>query len=733
MLREVQPPFVSLVECRRVSEPIGGDALVLDVEVERGQAPPIDIHPSECIAVIFWDDDDYYPEVLALRADFPQVPHVNMRTEEFPRSLCLYEEPWAEAKLGWTPRNYIERIRRWLADTAEDRLHRPDQPLELIVEHSLISLVIPAELMDGETTSVPDSLQIFRAGPTGPHTTLVAVPRSEQSDQEGATNAPEFLAMVVRSAPQVHGVIRRLPQDLRDLHSMLSGAGVDLLETIRQNIRAWKSAGETMEHGLALLIHLPKTRHARGPIESTDVRAFICFDGEKRASILSIGQAIGLWDITEGQPGFLLKVDDSREGSEIGLLCLNTLPAFTRRTAARLSGTEPVDMKIVTIGMGALGSQAFLNLVRCGWGDWTVVDRDYLLPHNAARHALPGSFIGSAKAMAMAVVADSTIAGKPIAKCIVADVLRPGAQADELSLAYQESELILDTSASVTVGRFLAHDIPATARRASLFLNPSGTDLVLLTEDVGRAVKLDALEAQYYRTVATDERLSGHLQDPHGRLRYGQSCADITSEISQEFIGLHAAIGSRAMRQAAGQPGPCIVLWLADPSDLSVTRIAPPVYPVVSQQTGDWLLVTDAYVVEKVQRLREEALPNETGGVLIGLFDMQRKIAYVVDALASPPDSTASPTSYIRGAQGLQSTVSKISDLTAGMLHFAGEWHSHPKGHGAIPSGLDRRAFQRLAAQREVDGYPALMLIVGDETALGWYLDALPPSDAALA
>ena len=33
-------------------------------------------------------------------------------------------------------------------------------------------------------------------------------------------------------------------------------------------------------------------------------------------------------------------------------------------------------------------------------------------------------------------------------------------------------------------------------------MNPRGTDLVLLAEDVGRSFPLDCLEMQYYRAIA---------------------------------------------------------------------------------------------------------------------------------------------------------------------------------------------------------------------------------------
>ena len=46
------------------------------------------------------------------------------------------------------------------------------------------------------------------------------------------------------------------------------------------------------------------------------------------------------------------------------------------------------------MGAGALGSQVIITLARSGFGNWTIVDEDDLLPHNLARHALNGFYVG---------------------------------------------------------------------------------------------------------------------------------------------------------------------------------------------------------------------------------------------------------------------------------------------------------------------------------------------------
>ena len=48
------------------------------------------------------------------------------------------------------------------------------------------------------------------------------------------------------------------------------------------------------------------------------------------------------------------------------------------------------------------------------------------------------------------------------------------------------------------------------------------------------------------------------------------------------------------------------------------------------------------------------------------------------------------------------------------MVDYVGEWHSHPKGVPATPSGLDVVLLAHLAAVLAADGVPGVMLIVGE-------------------
>lgn len=711
-------PFVRLVACLRVTTP-ETDVVILDVDPELPQRPVNDIRRTERIALAFGVNDRLPPEPLALRPDFPQVPHLNLTSQEIPRSLCLYDEPWSEAKLKWTVVGQIERLRRWLTLTARGELHEVDQPLEPLLLGPTSVLVLPPDVLASGDAAAP--LRVEGVKVDDLRWTYIAEAVGPQTEDRPSNEKVKFVATVIQASPHIHGIIRKQPVNLAELAGFLAGACDDLIGTLRRRLRTWSQdgvLGALLEARLILVLVLPKARHEGDEPEDQETWAFFCLP-----TIGEMGQALGIWQMQGPQPGWLISPDEAAGGQDVPLEPLNPMAAFTRERAATLNGLDRrEDLKLVAVGVGALGSQVFVNLMRSGYGEWTLVDDDIVLPHNLARHAVFGA-LGGPKAEVVAYLANATIAGAPIARAITADVSDPMLR-DGLVSALRDADVILDTSASIAVARGLARDVESNARRASLFLNLTGTDGVLLAEDLGRTLTLDVLEMQYYRAAVTVPELAEHLALPIGRMRYGIGCRDQTSRMPQELVALHAAVGSRAVRTALADDGPTILIWQAH-EDLSITPVRAATAMPSWYDVGEWKLCVDQAVLETVARFRQEKLPNETGGILVGAFDTQRRIAYVVDALPSPADSVEWPTLYIRGCRELNERVAVVEQRSAGNLRYIGEWHSHPNGHGVMPSDDDRKVFVWIGEAMLRDGLPPLMLIASANEH-GWYLDHLP-------
>ena len=703
--------YARLVECRRNDS--GKEIVVFDVEVELAQRRVCDIRRVERIALVFSDGGETrLPEVLALRSDFPKVPHLNFRDQEYPRSLCIFDEPPEEIRLHWSAPRVVERIRQWLALTAKGTLHLDDQPLEPLLPGSLYQLVVPHDLF----TAVSGSVILVVGKPIDSGHGIKTFIANRVEEKKTQPDGFGCVVTLIVAQPQLHGIIAAVPQSLSELHDFLSGGGVDLLGELRKRLKIWKAhSSSVVEATLILIVWLPKQRDAIASPETSDLRAFLT-----TIPIRKIGVEIGIWGDVDGALGDLIPPDETKTGQQVPLTLLNPHWAFSRETAVDVSGFEPEDeMKLVLVGVGALGSQMFMNLVRMGYGQWTLIDDDFLLPHNLGRHTLTETFIGFPKAQALAFMANGMLGGKPVAHGVVANVLDAS---DETAKAFAEAQMIIDVSTSIPAVRHLTQDVESSARRVSLFLNPKATDLVVLSEDQHRTLPLDMIEMQYYRHLLHEPALEHHLQRNDERLRYAASCRDISASIPQDLVALHAALSSRAVRTLASTEDASATVLVCNTSDLTVARYRIPLTAPIAHKFGEWTLYTDEWFINKVLTERAGKLPNETGGVLLGSYDMQRKIIYLVDTILSPPDSQEWPTVYIRGYDGLGQDLARVARITANQLTYAGEWHSHPAGVGCKPSHDDQKAFEWLGEVMELDGLPPLMLIVGDNNKYQFYL-----------
>jgi len=115
-----------------------------------------------------------------------------------------------------------------------------------------------------------------------------------------------------------------------------------------------------------------------------------------------------------------------------------------------------------------------------------------------------------------------------------------------------------------------------------------------------------------------------------------------------------------------------------------------------------WLSEAAAHLIREAAR---EALPDETGGVLVGVSVEKRP--WVTEAILVPSPKS-SPVYYeLSGAERRAAVEgARGRDRRQG---YIGEWHSHTYDIG--PSGLDRETMARLAGEGGEDGAPPVLLI----------------------
>ena len=701
LLADEQTDYFSLIDCRRSGK---NELVVVEVEPEVPQNPVNDIRRVEKIVIEFDHEDRLQPRVTASRRSFPRVIHTNVGLRDWQVNLCLFDRPYDEQKLNWTAAKFAAQLHHWLSRTARGDLHDPEQPLEQLFIGTSDRLILPSTCFDQDDVSLEKVLAVCQISAQDDAMILLAEEVTAIKDRKAR---PGFTLFVFEAKSRTHGRIEVQPGSLDELIRYLGDNRTQLIENLSKKLREFQDAGAVdLKLPLMLVVWFPMTRDGKSKPESVDVWAFgTC------QSALQVGAAIGLWgESNDTHGGVLLNRDTTKNGEGVELVMLKPSSLLTQVDGARCNGSPPSNCKYVSVGAGSLGSHVLEQSVRGGHGQWTTIDDDIMMPHNVARHVLTGWSIGLPKSEALSHHINSIYEDDPTS-AIVANVIQD--ENEELTTAFREAEVIVDLSASVAVSRRLAIDIASDARRVASFLSPSGRDSVFLAEPQDRSIRLDLLEMDYYRALILDPRLAQHLKTHGDKYRYANSCRDISVLLPHDAVVMHSSLASRQIQRLGNLA--VAKVFLAD-EELVTTCITIPVGGFSYLTASDWTVFISKPMLGSLLDERSRRLPKETGGVLLGAFDVSRRILYVVHDLPAPEDSCRRPTSFMRGHQDLGEKVESVRQQTKGQLDYVGEWHSHP-GKSTRPSAKDRALFDWLKEYRRNDGVPAVMAILGSETS----------------
>jgi len=722
----------TVLEQRRWSPPDPGPCDVVVVDCINDQVPTrnsFGVRPREQLALVLPRDPSKLPQVRALRRDFPCVMHLNLVPRGEPASLCLYFEPWAHTRRSWTAERFLQRILFWLTETAKGTLHRPDQPLEVLYFEPPIDVVMPPNWQE-ELNEQNKMLFICRVqGDEKRHTYRAMVVCRDEVDLKQIRET--FVIRVCINAI-VHGGVAALPATLGDLAEGLAARGSELLEPLRDGLaRVVGSSGVAPVTGqrCLLLLSIPTMRSAGGDVERVDVRGFLV-----PLDLATLGIRIGALteiatkglhypDIVVGAMGNT-RPPSAESWRGIPVVSIAVRNSVTRKFSRSASAVpeEKADEKHLLAGLGALGSQLVDLWSREGWGVWTLIDPDFVQPHNVVRHLARDADVGRDKTEAVSDLIDALrpLERKPVA-AFCGDVLTTSSA--KFTQEIQQATLIVDATTTLEVPRELSHR-DDVARCVSVFLTPSGRASVMLFEDEPRGVRLDELEAQYYKAILAADWGREHLAGHQGELWVGAGCRDISAVLSNELVQLHSSILARQVRLSSSVPVAKIRIWIADDVTSEVRAVDVPVQEPIRQKLGAWTVVSHAAISVKLNSLRAEKLPAETGGVILGYIDHPLKRIFVVDVLPAPSDSEGTPTGFVRGVDGLAGAIRAVGERTAGIVGYLGEWHSHPPLHTPRPSGDDINLLAHCATVLARDGLPALMIIVGRAGEISYSLDA---------
>lgn len=680
------------------------DVLDIVVEPQVPQDRAVEILPEEPVRVHFPLDDGKPPTIHSRRDDFPlNHVHTNYAPDIDGICLCIWEENWNDLRRVLSGQALVERIRDWFSRTAAGVLHQDGQALEPLLPASAHTLIIPPG-PPAEVWVIP-----YADHHQGRWTVVAEPPSPERSAAQNLS----FTVLQVPFAPVVHGALRVHPSNINELCTLASGLGTDLTVKLREWLLDSERLRAAHERKLLLILTVPKLRDESRDVESWEILAFM-----PTATLAELGEALGCTVFDRGTRTTVARVPAGQPCDlvKIRLDYWNVMRRLDRAMArVYAANAARQDRNLVAIGAGAIGSNVVVNAARTGIGTWTIIDNDVVLPHNTVRQFQRNPTIGAPKSVALAFDANAVLAEDGTARFIRADILNPGEYAEEIRESFKGADLVLDFSASPAV---LGHvsDRSELRRAASFFFNPNGSDLVVLAEDDRRALRLDEIEAQYFLAAAADCRLAQHLNGARlDLLRYANACQDLTRPVPPWQVHTLSGVATSRLLGLLEQPGALARLWRLDITTGAITPVAIDLASAFRHSIGDWRFTVSHAALQSMRRLRADALPNESGGILIGSFDLSRRVAHVVAALPAPPDSVQMPTYFIRGSKDLRPVVDRLAVTSAGVIRYLGEWHSHPDRSRAAPSSDDEAVDAYLAKHLGPTGEPHLIAICGTE------------------
>lgn len=692
---------VRIVGLRQSAE-MSHAAVQIEIDVERPQDLAYPIRATEPVAVFFPFGSEQ-SRIFALRDDFPDTPHQNWTPKGTPCSLCVDDRPWSEARLTSTAPDLIRRIQLWLAKAARGDLHDAAQPPDPLFYLSSLAIVMPPAALAARTEPLELVGMLRKDNPSFIFTRPL-------TDADRGIVGGGFVVLTYQLPPQAMTRLRHAPTTLSELADELSQRGIDLIADLQARLKTWgglsKDELRRLEARLAIVVAIPVTAAGN---TANDLRAFVT-----HATAGEVGAALGVLLKNVGA-GYVHAIGGTLPQTPVPIKIepVQVHLNFNRELATSIAGNAVPDRKrAVLVGAGAIGSHMAVNLAREGRFAWTVIDDEYLLPHNMGRHALLSGDVGAPKALALAhhlgAMFGETFTG------IEANVLNPlDKAAGDIALAFADADIIIDASASVAVSRYLVDLEGTNARRVAAFFNPAGTAVVVLAERADRSITLSDLEAQYHRLVLTEPTLPDHFDVSSGGIRYSGSCRTLTNRIPATRAALLSAIAARGIGDSVSQVDASIKIWTTadDGQTQLVTHIGAPVQRF---NTGAWTISYNDDLMADLSRLREQKLPDETGGVMLGIVDVSRQSIHLAHAMPPPQDSHGTPTGFERGVVGLLDEINRAVERSMHQLRYIGEWHSHPRLSSPWPSATDLTQLAWLQTELASEGLPGLMAIAAD-------------------
>jgi len=413
------------------------------------------------------------------------------------------------------------------------------------------------------------------------------------------------------------------------------------------------------------------------------------------------------WPTPHGVVSLIVGVSD-QDGGRIDAAARPTpISQADRLRRAGPDGAALRRLRVVVIGVGAVGSHLAITLARSGIGHLTIVDGDVMTPTITIRHASPATGVSKVDAVEALV--------RPFDWTQVTKHNETPRTPSAIRRIIADADLCIDATGSSLIAELVSR-VAATSRipMMSVALYRGGRVIRVRRQAENDTPLVERLGRWHYPEIPAAE------DDPFDFVGVETGCVAPIHNAPPSAVLSAAALAARvAIDQLTGRrEEPDEVLEVLSPLDTPPFErrgrliVSPP-----------RVMLTDAARTTLIAAARSSK-PEETGGILIGVID-ERAQPCVIETVEIPSEHP-SPLAY-RVPEGATAPIIDAARTRDRRLGYLGEWHSHPSNQPA--SATDVATMLKLAAMPDVR-HP--VLVVARPTGDGFELDALVTIDGAL-
>ncbi|WP_342609136.1 Mov34/MPN/PAD-1 family protein [Vibrio tritonius] len=393
---------------------------------------------------------------------------------------------------------------------------------------------------------------------------------------------------------------------------------------------------------------------------------------------------------------------------------LETKSPATPEMLAKISGIDKFDKDISVLGCGSVGSAISDFLMRAGHKHFSLWDDDVFEAHNNARHVLHQT--RSERAITALEFKSYKLRARIEEinhEATVRHFIRRF-NSDEVSKLRKNTHVIDATGEAIEPSWL--HDL--TVPYSRVFITDTGNLAFQLTQVPDNIADMLDIEAVLFSMASNNNRIKEWLQrESHlSNTMLGLSCSSTTMEMPWFKISNHVSSLMPSLLQQIKSPSISVVMNDLDPDGspkgLTTFNVDDPKFKFQKAEVKDsqeiiWTITFNQAVLDKIHEVRENLLPREAAGYLLGLYNVNTKRISIVIATQGQFNSSSSSATLasIENDSEAQKTLTDSNN----MLKPLGTWHSHP-GSSAQPSPTDERTFDELLSIKERT-LPTVMLI----------------------